>query len=232
MSAVTSRSNVANGWVRKSHGETHRVPWDPGETTVMGNSRFAFTPSENVQLLRDIGRSDVAAIGFVEDVEACLHAFNYAASSGQGQGLPKEIACHLTAIVHAAAQLRSALYGLPNDIAMLIDLHLLFEGARRRITSDLGLLVEPLEDIAGAIIEIQRAGAGDVLMESVHLESRLVRAIAVAFRNRLNRKPTPDDNSDFPITLAHLLEFAGHRLPRLAAVRAAVSPAQLRKILG
>ncbi len=199
---------------------------------VIGNSRFTFTPTESAQLLRDVGRSDIAAIGFIEDVEACLHAFNYALVGGQAKGLPKEITQHLSDIVHAAAQLRSALYGLPNDIAMLIDLHLLFEGARRRITTDLGLLVEPLEDIASAITEIQRAAAGDVVEESVRLEDRLVRAIAIAFRNRLNRKPTAEDDSDFPATLAHILEFAGHRLPKLAAVSAAVTPVRLREMIG
>jgi hypothetical protein len=40
-----------------------------------GNPMLTFTASESAQLLRDVGRSDIAAIGFVEDVRACMHAF-------------------------------------------------------------------------------------------------------------------------------------------------------------
>ena len=199
---------------------------------VTGSSMFAFTPNERKQLLAVTGRSDIATLGFVGDIEACLQAFDYAASGGMSGGLPKAIAEHLSLVVRAAAQLRSTLYSLPNDVAMLIDLHLFSEGARRRITSDLSLLVEPLEDIAGAILQIQRAAEGDSLVENVRLEDRLVRAIAIVFRNRLNRKPTPEDDSGFPATLAHILEFAGHRMPCVAAVRAAVTRARLRELLG
>lgn len=196
------------------------------------SSTFAFTPNERKQLLTVIGRGDVATLGFIGDIEACLQAFDFAAAGGMSHGLPKAIAEHLSAVVHLAAQLRSTLYGLPDDVGMLIDLHLLSEGARRRITSDLSLLVEPLEDIAGAISQIQRAAEGDSLVENVRLEDRLVRAIAIVFRNRLNSKPTSEDSSRFPATLAHILEFAGHRMPRLAAVSAAVTPARLRELLG
>jgi len=199
---------------------------------VTGSSTFAFTPNERKQLLTVIGRGDVATLGFIGDSEACLQAFDFAAAGGMTHGLPKQIAEHLAVVVHAAAQLRSTLYSLPEDVGMLIDLHLLSEGARRRITSDLSLLVEPLEDIAGAISQIQRAAAGDALAESVRLEDRLVRAIASVFRNRLNRKPTAEDSSRFPATLAHILEFAGHRMPKVAAVRAAVTQARLRELLG
>jgi hypothetical protein len=198
---------------------------------VTGSSMFAFTPNERTQLLSVIGRGDISTLGFIGDVEACLQAFDYSATGGMSRGLPTAIAEHLSNVVHLAAQLRSALYGLPSDVAMLIDLHLLSDGARRRIACDLSMLVEPLEDIAGAILQIQRAAEGDALAENVRLEDRLVRAIAVVFRNRLNRKPTPEDNSRFPATLAQILEFAGHRMPRIAAVRAAVTPARLRALL-
>ena len=198
---------------------------------VTGSSTFAFTPNERKQLLTVIGRGDVATLGFIGDIEACLQAFDFAAAGGMSHGLPKGITEHLSVVVHAAAQLRSTLYSLPDDVGMLIDLHLLSQGARRRITGDLSLLVEPLEDIAGAISQIQHAAEGDVLAEGARLEDRLVRAIAIVFRNRLNRKPTAEDSSRFPATLTHILEFAGHRMPRVAAVSAAVTPARLRELL-
>ncbi len=199
---------------------------------IARGSVFVFAPNERAQILADVGRSDVASVGFIDDVEACLQAFDYAATSSISGGLPDEIAQHLSTIVHTAAQLRGSLYGLPADVAMLIDLHLLSDGARRRVTNDLSLLVEPLEDIAGAVAEIQSAAQGDALTESVRLEDRLVRAIATIFRNRLNRKPTPEDGSGFPSTLGHILKFAGHRMPRLAAAHAAVTTARLRELLG
>jgi len=210
-----------------------RDPLFGGQTVVnAGNPLFSLTPSEKLQVFDDIGRHDVAAEHFVADIESCLQAFEFASGDGLVGGLPATTAAHLAAIVDAAATLRSALYGLPGDVAMLIDLHLLSEGARRRLTDDLALVVEPLEDIAGAIVEIQHGAteyAGDA---NATLENRLVRALAVVYRNRLNRKATADQDSGFPTTLAHVLQSAGHRLPRLAAASAAITPARLRAILG
>jgi hypothetical protein len=45
-----------------------------------GSSVFAFTPNERTQLLTVIGRGDIATLGFIGDVEACLQAFDYAAA--------------------------------------------------------------------------------------------------------------------------------------------------------
>jgi len=123
----------------------------------VGKPVFAFTPHESALLMGDIGRSDIAAVSFIADAEACLHAFAFVMAGGMSAGLPQEIAVHLDAVVRGAAQLRGALYGLPDDIAMLIDLHLLADGAQRRVAADFSQLVEPLEDIAGAIVDIQRA---------------------------------------------------------------------------
>jgi hypothetical protein len=197
-----------------------------------GKPMFVFTPNERARLLADVGRTDVSADAFVADVETCLQAFDYAARGGVSAGLPTGIASHLSIVVQAATALRGALYALPNDVAMLIDLHVLSEGARRRIASDLSQLVEPLEDIAGAIVEIKRAAEGDSLQENVRFEGRLVRALASAFRNRLNRKPTADAESGFPATLADILQFAGHRLPSIAALSAAITPMRLRELIG
>ena len=183
---------------------------------VTANSMFAFTPNERMQLLSVIGRGDIATLGFIGDVEACLQAFDYAATEGMSRGLPKPIAEHLSSVVHLAAQLRSTLYGLPNDVTMLIDLHLLSEGARRRVACDLSMLVEPLEDIAGAIQQIQRSAEGDALTENVRLEDRLVRAVAIVFRNRLNRKPHRKTIRHFP---ARLQKFWNSRASNAAGRR-------------
>ena len=70
---------------------------------VTGSSMFAFTPNERKQLLAVIGRSDIATLGFIGDIEACLQAFDYAVTGGMSGGLPKTIAEHLSLVVHAAA---------------------------------------------------------------------------------------------------------------------------------
>lgn len=197
----------------------------------IGNRVFSLTPTEKSRLFEDVGRRDIAAERFVEDVEACLQAFDFAAGQRLIGGLPQAAATNLEAVVDAAARLRSALYELPREIALLIDLHLLSEGARRRLLADLALIVEPLEDIAGAIVDVRHDAVANAGTGDGNLEQRLVRALAAVYRNRLNRKPTADDDSGFPATLSHILEFAGHQLPRLAAARAALTPVRLRAIL-
>jgi hypothetical protein len=196
-----------------------------------GRPAFAFTPHEGALIMKDIGHTDISAVSFVADVEACLQAFEYAAHGEMSSGMPKEISDRLATIAHAAAELRSALYQLPEDVAMLLDLHLLADGARRRIAMDFSQIVEPLEDMAGGIVELRRVAAGDAGQRSLRLEDNLVRAIATAFRNRLNRKPDVDAESDFPGLLMHILESAGHRLPGIAAAAAAITPARLRALL-
>jgi len=189
--------------------------------------RFAFSQDERVELMAVIGRSDIAATAFVNDVEACLQAFQFAAGGGAGAGLPGDMARDLDTIVGAAAELRSALYRLPEDLSLLIDLHLLAEGARRRIAADLSQLVEPLEDIAGVITGIRRTSAGDDALGKANLGRNLVRALAATFRNRLNRKPTAQADSGFPQTLSRILGLAASRLPFVAALCASGHPEAL-----
>jgi hypothetical protein len=193
-----------------------------------GKPTFSFTPHEAAQLMDDIGRTDVAAVHFVADVEACLEAFEYAAKGGMSSGMPKEIGDHLFRTARLAAELRSALYELPGDVAMLLDLHLLSDGARRRITEDFSQIVEPLEDLTGGIAELSHTVASGTRQRTLRLEDHLVRAIATAFRNRLNRKPEVEVDSAFALTLRHILENAAHRLPAIAESCAAITPARLR----
>jgi hypothetical protein len=196
-----------------------------------GRPAFAFTPHESALLMKDIGQTDISAVSFVADVEACLQAFEYAANGEMSSGMPKEISDHLATIARATAELRSALYQLPDDVAMLLDLHMLSDGGRRRIAADFSQIVEPLEDMAGGIAELRRTAASDVRQKSLRLEDHLVRAIAAAFRNRLNRKADVDSESGFPGALTHILESAGHRLPGVAAAAATITPARLRGLL-
>jgi hypothetical protein len=182
-----------------------------------GKPTFSFTPHETAQLMGDIGRTDVAAVQFVADVEACLEAFEYAAKGGMSSGMPKEIGDHLFRTARLAAELRSALYELPDDVAMLLDLHLLSDGARRRITEDFS-----------QIAELSHTVASGTRQRTLRLEDHLVRAIATAFRNRLNRKPEVEVDSAFALTLRHILENAAHRLPAIAESCAAITPARLR----
>jgi len=196
-----------------------------------GKPAFAFTPHETALLMKAIGQTDISAICFINDVEACLQAFEYAANGEMSCGMPKDINDRLATIAHTASELRSALYQLPEDVAMLLDLHLLSDGARRRIGMDFSQIVEPLEDMAGGIAELRRTAAGDGRQKNLRLEDHLVRAIATAFRNRMNRKPDADADSGFPDALTHILEAAGHRLPGVAAAGAAITPARLRALL-
>jgi len=196
-----------------------------------GRPAFAFTPHEAALLMKEIGQTDISAISFITDVEACLQAFEYATNGEMSSGMPKEISDRLATIAHTAAELRSALYQLPEDVGMLLDLHLLSDGARRRIGMDFSQIVEPLEDMAGGIVELRRTAGDDGRQKNLRLEEHLVRAIATAFRNRMNRKPDADTRSGFPGALTHILEAAGHRLPGVAAAAAAITPARLRTLL-
>jgi hypothetical protein len=85
--------------------------------------------------------------------------------------------------------------------------------------------------MAGGIAELRRTAADDSRQRNLRLEDQLVRAIATTFRNRLNRKPDLDAESGFPVTLTHILECAGHRLPGVAAAAATITPARLRVLL-
>ena len=218
--------------MRLGRGASFAMPVNAVSIMNPGKPAFVFTPHEAALLMADIGRTDVAAVSFVTDVEACLQAFEYAANGEMSAGMPKEIGDHLATIEHAAAELRSALYELPDDVAMLLDLLLLSEGARGRIAADFSHIVGPLEDMAAAIGEIRRTAAGGTKQKSLRLEDCLVRAVGAAYRNRLNRKPGGDPESGFPPTLSDILEFAGHRLPGVAASAAAVTPTRLRRIFG
>jgi len=193
--------------------------------------KFAFTAAERAKLMNDIGNNDVAALAFIADVEACLQAFEYAAAVNASSGLPKDVDDDLVKTLTAAADLRSLLYRLPEDLTLLIDLHLLAEGARRRVTADLSQLIEPLEDIAGAIAEIRKSTELLGGEPGVRLEHRLIRALAMAFRNRLNRKATCHNDSGFPAVLAAIFAFAGDRLPSIASMRAMLTTEHLRELL-
>jgi hypothetical protein len=192
--------------------------------------KFSFTPAERARLMTDISRDDISAVAFIADVEACLQAFDYAASGSPDSVLPQNVDSDLATIVSAAAQLRSLLYRLPEDMALLIDMHLLAEGARRRVSADLSHLIEPLEDIAGAIAEIRRSARTDAAAD-MRLENRLIRALAMTYRNRLNRKATWHADSGFPVVLGAILAFAGDRLPSIATMRAALTTEHLRELL-
>jgi hypothetical protein len=192
---------------------------------------FAFTPNEANALKDGVGRNDIAVNAFIVDCEDCLHAFEYASTGPMRDGMPGPVAERLRMMVAAVADLRSALYGLPEDIKMLIDLHLLSEGSRRRIAQDISQIVEPLEDLADGIVEIEKQALREVANGRGRLEDRLVLALAGAYRNRLNCKPSAEEESGFPQTLAAILDFAGQRLPSVAACRGAITPSRLRRLM-
>jgi len=191
---------------------------------------FTFTPHEAESLMQAVGRNDMAASAFVADCEDCLHAFDYVAGRAATMTTPDPLARQLRAVVESAAELRQALYELPEELKMLIDMHLLSDGARRRLAQDVSGIVEPLEDLAGGISDVEkqmsRAGNG----ERGALEDRLVLALAGVFRNRLNRKASAENSSGFPGVLSSMLDFASRRLPSVSACRGAITQVRLRRL--
>lgn len=178
-----------------------------------------------------IGRNDTSAYGFTEDVEACVNAWCLAMRSGGGDGLPKDVGKDLVDTVRVAAELRSLLYRLPQDIKLLIDLQLLSEGSYRRLNTDMGALVDPLEDLVAAISEVRQRAEREAHLDATQLQDKLYAAIGSAYRNRLNRKPTADEHGHFMQTLHGVLALVARSLPEAASLAVGLSAQRLAPLL-
>lgn len=198
--------------------------------------RFAFTPADLQAVFALSGRDDAAAWRLAEDAEACLAAFLVVARGGGGR-LPPKVAADLEGIARNAAALRSALYELPGDLGLLLDLHVLSVGAQRRIGRDLERVTEPLEDLVAVMAEVRRDADEQLGASGAALDRRLLAALATAYRNRLNLRPAAEPDGHFDrfvcgvlgLAARHAAEFAdlARRMDR-AGLAAACSPAPPR----
>jgi hypothetical protein len=188
--------------------------------------RFAFTPADTQAVFRLAGRDDAAAWRLAEDLEACLAAFLVVARGGGGQ-LPPQVAADLDGIVRSAAALRSALYALPGDLGLLLDLHVLSAGAQRRIGRDLERVTEPLEDLVAVMAEVRRDADAQLGASGAALDRRLLAALATAYRNRLNLRPSAEAGGHFERFLRGVLGLAAGQATEFAALARRVGAAEL-----
>lgn len=188
--------------------------------------RFAFTPADLQAVFRLSGRDDAAAWRLAEDVEACLAAFLVVARGGGGR-LPPKVAADLEGIARSAAALRSALYELPGDLGLLLDLHVLSVGAQRRIGRDLERVTEPLEDLVAVVAEVRRDADEQLGASGAALDRRLLAALATAYRNRLNLRPSAEAGGHFERFARGMLGLAAAQAPEFAALARRVGGAEL-----
>jgi hypothetical protein len=188
--------------------------------------RFAFAGADLAALFGLAGRADGAAYRLAEDLEACLAAYLVVARGGGG-GLPPKVVADFDAIGRTAAALRSALYDLPADVSLLLDLHVLSEGAQRRIGRDLERVTEPLEDLVAVMAEVRREADEQLGVSGEALDRRLLAAVATAYRNRLNLRPSAEPGGHFDRFLRGVLKIAAGQATEFAALERRVGPAQL-----
>ena len=179
-----------------------------------------------------MGKTDTTTEAFLDDCERCLGAYFNAIDGAFEEGLPGPIAAHLDSVAHRAAELRSALYALPDELSALVDLHLLGAVTRRRLGQDLDAIVEPLEDLAAAVHELREQAKAEASMGPDALFERLLRALGAAYRNHFNLQPKLDPRQPFLTLLRATLKSLGGRDPRIAAILGAEGEMQLRAVFG
>jgi hypothetical protein len=190
--------------------------------------RFALTVDGLQTVFHLAGREDAAAWRLAEDVEACLGAFLVVARSGGGT-LPPKVATDLEGIARSAAALRSALYELPGDLALLLDLHVLGAGAQRRIGHDLERVAEPLEDLVAVLAEVRREADEQLGASGEALDRRLLAALATAYRNRLNLRPAAEPGGHFERFVRGVLQLAAGEVPEFASLAGRTGSAEIAR---
>jgi hypothetical protein len=130
--------------------------------------------------------------------------------------LPAAIEADLTRIERETAALRSSLYGLPAEIAALVDLHLLGADQQRRIAHDVSMLETPLEDLAAAIQSLRLQASKEQGLSPALIRDRLLRALGNAYRNHFNLLPKLEPESPFRAVLEAVLEPVAAYDPALA----------------
>ncbi len=188
--------------------------------------RFSFDHDELQQIFELAGRSDTAAYGLADDLEASLGGYLVVARGG-GDGLPPAVDADLDSIARQAAQLRSALYALPADVALLLDLHVLGDGAKRRIARDLEAVTAPLEDLVAVIAEVRTQAQATLGASGELLDRRVLAAIASSYRNRLNLRPAPEPDGHFNTFARGVLRLAAAHADELKALARRTGPTQM-----
>lgn len=189
----------------------------------------AATAARVTQLM---GRTDTTTEAYMADCERCLGAYFNATSGAFAEGLPGPIAEHLDSVEHRAAELRSALYALPDELTALVDLHLLGAVAKRRLGQDLDALTEPLEDLAAAIHELRAQAKAEASLGPDALFERLLRALGSAYRNHFNLLPKLDPRQPFLAVLRATLGPVAVRDERIASVKGDAGLDKLRAMFG
>ena len=176
------------------------------------------------------GRRDVPAYCFAGDLDACIAAYLVARRGELHGGLPSSIDTDLAEARELSQRLRAVLKRLPGDVRRLLDLHVLSDGASRRVASDVEGLAAPLEDLALAVERVQ-SEATSRHAGLAQIEDRLVAAILTACRNRLGLEPEAGAGSPLSVVVSAVLRIAAEQEPLLAEVRDRVTPAYLRELL-
>jgi hypothetical protein len=167
-------------------------------------------------LSRLLGRTDTTTEAFVVDCRRSLRAYFRTRSGDSSNGLPAAIEADLTRIERETAALRSSLYGLPAEIAALVDLHLLGADQQRRIAHDVSMLETPLEDLAAAIQSLRLQASKEQGLSPALIRDRLLRALGNAYRNHFNLLPKLEPESPFRAVLEAVLEPVAAYDPALA----------------
>lgn len=189
---------------------------------------FEFRGAKLDRLVELLGRHDAAVQHFAEDLEACFGAFLSAHRGDFERGMPPDVDRDLDAVDRQAADLAASLEKIPTDVARLIDLHVLSEGAFRRVSSDVDDLRLPLRDLSSAIKRVREQAAGD---GKAALEDRLVVAIAAAYRNRLRVTPTAEPGGKFDTALQGIFELAAREAPALGGLAERLGAGRVAKLL-
>ena len=200
-------------------------------TAVEGHEGWdEYAPFYDWENARTLGRRDVPAYRFASDLDAGIAADLVSRRGELHGGLPAPVDSELADAGELSQRLHAVLQRLPGDVRRLLDLHVLSDGAYRRVAADVEGLSAPLEDLAMAIARVQ-SEATSRHAGLAQLEDRLVAAMVTACRNRLGVAPKADAKSRLPAVLSAVLGIAAEREPLLAAVRDRVTPAYLGRLL-
>ena len=198
----------------------------------MNTEEQLLNPETEARVSQLMGRTDTTTEAYLADCERCLGAYFSAINGGFAEGLPAAIAAHLDTVTHRAAELRSALYELPDELTALVNLHLLGAVTERRMGRDLDAMVEPLEDLAAAIHQLREQARAEASLGPEALFERLLRALGAAYRNHFNLQPKLDPRQPFLAVLRATLQSLTERDPRIASLFQAEGEAQLHQIFG
>ncbi|GMU43877.1 MAG: hypothetical protein IT479_11140 [Xanthomonadales bacterium] len=189
---------------------------------------FAFSDSQRQQLFDGLGRSDSGAWHLTGDVELALSAYG----GGDAVARANSAAVLDAAFAHTLGQLRCLredLYALPERAQELAALGR-FGGDQAIDLTRLAHSAGDALDRLGARLSSLARREGVAAAGPCADAERFVRAVAQAYRNRLNIKPTADGPfRQFLDVLFHLVQRRHADIDELARV---LDTSRLARILG